>query len=1093
MASPILEITDGTKSINLLSGRHGFGLMEWTPAISQTKDGGTFRSGVSAEGRRLVAYQFDNVIERYDLRLHEESQDLAAYHLQELRRLLEKARQYWTTEYQQDPVYIKARGSLETNTRYALIHDYSTPNDDNPYASPFFNCPDVLADDLTLLIERGAWLKNAPGVGECDEIVSGDEVCFPAYLEFNGDTSKINCGSDASIDDLPASDFTVDGWVYAQSGGEGGLGRIIGKENWLLRWGTSGITAYIDFATTDILVTVSSSPDNKWHHVALVFDSATKVAKIYVDGALQATSAAGSGAYVTDAALNLTIGNNNAGSVGFDGYIGWMRVSNFERWLGNFYSPARCRLPDLDGQTLALWIYENTGTTANNFQGDPALDGTITDGTWHCDCEQFYGSGTVLVENEYAGTFYPAQSTDDTWVDSFDSSINNADVTLVEGFEEPVIAEGHNWTAGIRFRNVNIPPGAIITRAYVRVYNASYQIMSGFGNYSINYYGEDADNANVYSTYADFAGRSITTARVYWAIYSSPASWAVFDTEDLTEIVQEIVSRPGWASGNNLAIRFWRVDGSIADETIFTFDSYDSGNIPELHIEWRLPDDFDIIKEPTCDDVIYVANKNNTAQLTNIHVYNSVAGTYSPNLLYAAPPFNLLPSVPAVGDCIYFAVSAETANGGPFCSLVLDLETAASDITIVWEFWTGAAWSSTFSFDDDTAGFTVTGKNSIHWIQPTTWTPTDVGPMNNVWALRARVSAIGSAPTAPVQQTNIPYTVTWGFVDMESDQIVGDIKAWARMFFENQFFRGSTPVISTNRVLVGLRSYERGDDFTAYINLGNRQNGDKITVTALTGGSIVADNSAATGYALQYSAAGAESDNDFGYVTIDRDLTPQFNGKYHAFLRGTLGTGPADDIKIRMSICGSDNTGVPTVGNPMWTSDLMPVATSYTQYILDVGEITLPPFYGTKRTDFVNDLHFVFYGTNLSGAARAFKLYDLILIPVDEWACDVWQNLIAATPKDWIGENDYIDLDGFSYPKYEFRALSRDSSDNVKAHWVQVANERPMLHPNKRQRLWFFAMSLSAGLGLPNISYCEQTHKVRLFSEERYFSLRGKR
>lgn len=60
------------------------------------------------------------------------------------------------------------------------------------------------------------------------------------------------------------------------------------------------------------------------------------------------------------------------------------------------------------------------------------------------------------------------------------------------------------------------------------------------------------DNAVNPSTYADLNGKTITTATVYPA--TLPSSAGTEYSYDVTAIVQEILNRAGWVSGNNLGI-----------------------------------------------------------------------------------------------------------------------------------------------------------------------------------------------------------------------------------------------------------------------------------------------------------------------------------------------------------------------------------------------------------------------------------------------------------------------------------------------------------------------------------------------------------
>lgn len=164
MTLAILKITDGTTTIDLLNKDSGFLLSEWTPAIADFKDGGIFQNSPLATGRRLVAYRYANAIETMQLKAHHVTPDALIRDTQELRRLLQKAADYWATDWQNTPVYIIARATGETNTRYCIIHTGRFANDANPYAQPFLQpmCGAAM-DSIPFIFERGHWLENAPG------------------------------------------------------------------------------------------------------------------------------------------------------------------------------------------------------------------------------------------------------------------------------------------------------------------------------------------------------------------------------------------------------------------------------------------------------------------------------------------------------------------------------------------------------------------------------------------------------------------------------------------------------------------------------------------------------------------------------------------------------------------------------------------------------------------------------------------------------------------------------------------------------------------------------------------------------------------
>jgi len=102
--------------------------------------------------------------------------------------------------------------------------------------------------------------------------------------------------------------------------------------------------------------------------------------------------------------------------------------------------------------------------------------------------------------------------------------------------------------------------------------------------------GEDADNAQTYSTTnGDISSRASTAATVAW----TPADWNTVgergldqQTENIAAIIQEIVDRAGWTSGDAIALTITG-NGKRAAES---FNGSQAG-APLLHIEYALPDD----------------------------------------------------------------------------------------------------------------------------------------------------------------------------------------------------------------------------------------------------------------------------------------------------------------------------------------------------------------------------------------------------------------------------------------------------------------------------------------------------------------------
>ena len=105
---------------------------------------------------------------------------------------------------------------------------------------------------------------------------------------------------------------------------------------------------------------------------------------------------------------------------------------------------------------------------------------------------------------------------------------------------------------GLRFNGLFIPPGAIVTNATIQFTADESQSDPTV----LNIFAEASDHAAAFATNANNLGaRLLTPLSVPW----SPTAWTAGQsnatqlTPNLAGLVQEIVSRPGWGSGNAMA------------------------------------------------------------------------------------------------------------------------------------------------------------------------------------------------------------------------------------------------------------------------------------------------------------------------------------------------------------------------------------------------------------------------------------------------------------------------------------------------------------------------------------------------------------
>lgn len=167
------------------------------------------------------------------------------------------------------------------------------------------------------------------------------------------------------------------------------------------------------------------------------------------------------------------------------------------------------------------------------------------------------------------------------------------------GYQEVGYYDASNlkYGGGMRFINVTIPKGAIITTAY---FSLNCRTSQAANTVNSIIYGEDVDDAATFSDLANYQGRcdfftpgTGTTATADW---DAIPAWTVdtwYDSPEIKAIIQEIIDRDGWESGNALAL-FWEdhaATGTQANNVYRQGYSRDNGaeSAPKLHIEYTVP------------------------------------------------------------------------------------------------------------------------------------------------------------------------------------------------------------------------------------------------------------------------------------------------------------------------------------------------------------------------------------------------------------------------------------------------------------------------------------------------------------------------
>jgi hypothetical protein len=212
--------------------------------------------------------------------------------------------------------------------------------------------------------------------------------------------------------------------------------------------------------------------------------------------------------------------------------------------------------PSFGSYLLKATATDNDGNTSSKeisvtFDDNPTINLAIQISDGDDDAEEFSGNGNI--------------------------NLGSSDLELVD--------EGgtDNQTVGLRFNNLNIPNGAMISNAYIQF--TADETQSQTTNLVIH--GEDIDNSPPFTGSSfNVSNRTTTSASATW----NPSPWLNIgaagtneQTSDLSAVLQEVVDRSGWVENNSISF-------IITGSGQRTADSYDGSPTmaPTLHITYTL-------------------------------------------------------------------------------------------------------------------------------------------------------------------------------------------------------------------------------------------------------------------------------------------------------------------------------------------------------------------------------------------------------------------------------------------------------------------------------------------------------------------------
>ena len=187
-------------------------------------------------------------------------------------------------------------------------------------------------------------------------------------------------------------------------------------------------------------------------------------------------------------------------------------------------------------------------------------------------------------------------------------------------------------TTGLRFRDIYIPKGATIDSAYLLLFSHEDKATEDVARITI--VGDDTDDAQTFTEDMLIDARPRTDAQILWEVAEEWEIYLPYRTVDISPIVQEIIDRDGWATGNAMAfVLLGENQGPSEVENAREFESFeniadpeDGGDgqhhperVPQLVIHYTVSNalvDIAVVATDTIEDegVVFAASSDDAEQ-----------------------------------------------------------------------------------------------------------------------------------------------------------------------------------------------------------------------------------------------------------------------------------------------------------------------------------------------------------------------------------------------------------------------------------------------------------------------------------------------
>ena len=247
------------------------------------------------------------------------------------------------------------------------------------------------------------------------------------------------------------------------------------------------------------------------------------------------------------------------------------RLQTTQPYFGIATFPAHTQAPG----PFFMGCFDNTGASlpyyGNNIIAEfaswkrvlTAAEIAVVKKTW----EAQYSFGTII-RPQIDATANDAQQR----IGAFAPSITGNPIQLGNAASGQPQVDGWRWA-------LTIPAGSTVTKAYVRFIA---QAANTSATPTLTIYAQAVNDATAFSTVTNNIGARVsTTATVAWTGLPSWVSGLEYITPNIGTVVDEIVKRAGWASGNNIAILISATNVNVLRPVV----SYDGASANAAYLE----------------------------------------------------------------------------------------------------------------------------------------------------------------------------------------------------------------------------------------------------------------------------------------------------------------------------------------------------------------------------------------------------------------------------------------------------------------------------------------------------------------------------